>query len=231
MAPVKDAWRDVMVFSLPADTHVAVADRGDLLRAVRRALMALSRDDKGNVPPLFSGHEPDGAPASSGRHRHILLASADLNGDGGIEQMIVASPWACDHSVRPGLAERATFERVAASLRTVRAGRLGVIPLRISSMDHRLSGPARIWESHTDYRPARYAGRNKNHAAPLLRDAASECERRGLPKPAIELLDLSVGPKDGIAARLRLCFAVAVAGPILLGRDSHQGGGLFLVQE
>jgi hypothetical protein len=35
-------------------------------------------------------------------------------------------------------------------------------------------------------------------------------------------------PDGRIAARLLLHFAVGVAGPLLLGRDSHQGGGLFL---
>lgn len=227
MAPVKDASRDVAVFLLPANARVAVADRTDLLRAVRRALMALSRDDKGHVPPLFSGHEPDGAPASSGRHRHVFLACADLDRDGRIEQVIVAAPWACDRSARPSQGERAGFDRVAASLNVVRAGRLGVVPLRISSTDQRLNGPAQIWESHTDYRPTRHAGRDKDPVGPLLRDVAAECERRALPRPAIELLDLSVGPRDGIIARLRLRFAVAIGGPVLLGRDSHQGGGLF----
>jgi CRISPR-associated protein Csb2 len=90
-----------------------------------------------------------------------------------------------------------------------------------------LEAAARTWESHTDYRPARHAGRDKDPAAPLLCDIVAECERRGLPKPEVELLDLSVGPRDGVAARLRLQFAVAVAGPVLLGRDSHKGGGLF----
>jgi CRISPR-associated protein Csb2 len=217
----------VVAFSLPPNVRVAVGDRVDLLRAVRRALMALSRDDKGNVPPLFSGHELDGAPAGSGRHRHVFLACADLGRDGRIEQLIVAAPWACDRSGRPGRGERAKFDRVAASLKAVRAGRLGVVPLRITSADQRLIGPARTWESHTDYRPCRHAGRSKDPIAPLLHDVTAECERRGLPRPEIELLDLSVGPKDGVAARLRLKFAVAVSGPILLGRDSHQGGGLF----
>ena len=227
MAPVKDCWRDVMAFSLPTDALVPVADRTDLLRAVRRALMALSRDNKDNIPLLFSGHETDGAPASSGRHRHVFLACADLDRDGHIEQLIVAAPWACDRSARPTGGERAEFDRVTASLKAVRAGRFGVIPLTILPPDQRLNGPALTWESHTDYRPARHAGRGKDPAAPLLSDVAAECERRGLPKPAIELLDLSVGQRDGIAARIRLRFAIAIAGPILLGRDSHQGGGLF----
>ena len=227
VAPVKEAWRDVVTFSLPADARVAITDREKLLRAVRRALMSLSRDDKGNVPHLFSGHEPDGAPANSGRHRHVFLACADLQRRGHIEQLIVAAPWACDRLAHPDRGERAEFDRVTASLSAVWAGRLGVIPLRISSADQRLNGRARTWESHTDYRPARHAGRDKDPAAPLLCDIVAECERRGLPKPEVELLDLSVGPRDGVAARLRLQFAVAVAGPVLLGRDSHKGGGLF----
>jgi CRISPR-associated protein Csb2 len=227
MAPARQGYRDATIFSLSPDTRVAIADRANLLRAVRRALMALSRDAKGNVSLLFSGHDPDGAPASSGRHRHVFLACTDLDGDGRIEQLIVAAPWACDRLARPVRGERAEFDRVAALLKVVRAGTLGVIPLQISCADQRLSGPAQIWESHTEYRPTRNAGRSKDPTAPLLRDVAAECERRGLPRPAIDLLNLSQGPKDGVAARLRLRFDVAVTGPILLGRDSHQGGGLF----
>jgi CRISPR-associated protein Csb2 len=225
MAPVADAWREVLVFSLSASAPLAVADRAELLRAVRRALMALSRDNKGNVPPLFSGHEPDGAPAGSGRHSHVFLACIDR--EGRIEQLIVAAPWAIDRTARPDRGQRAEFDRVAASLETVRAGRLGVLALQIASADTRLTGPARTWESHTDYRPTRHAGRGKDPAAALLRDVAAECQRRGLPRPEVEVLNLSVGPNEGIAARLRLRFAAAVTGPILLGRDSHHGGGLF----
>ncbi|MGH8152961.1 MAG: hypothetical protein ACREPF_09550, partial [Rhodanobacteraceae bacterium] len=83
---------------------------------------------------------------------------------------------------------------------------------------------------HTLYRPTRHAGRGKDPGAALIRDVLTECARRGLPQPEIECLYLSTGPKEGVAGRLRLTFAVAVAGPILLGRDSHQGGGLFLAR-
>ncbi len=227
IAPVRDSWREVIAFSLPEDARVAAADGADLLHAVRRALMALSRDDKGHVPPLFSGHEPDGAPAGTGRHRHVFLGCADLDRDGLIDQLIVAAPWACDRTVHPGRGEAAQFDRVTAALQVVRAGRLGVIHLRPIPEDERLNGPSRGWESHTIYRPTRHAGRGKDAAAALLRDVAIECERRGLPVPEIDLLELFEGPKGGVAARLRLRFAVAITGPILLGRDSHQGGGLF----
>lgn len=231
MAPVKDVWRDVMVFSLPPETGVAVADAAALLRAVRRALMALSRNADGAVPRLFSGHEADGAPASSGRHEHVFLAGGDLDGDGRIDRLIVAAPWACDRSAQCRREDRAQFDRVVSSLEEVRAGKLGIIALGLpatSATGDALIGPACVWESRTLYRPTRHASRGKEPAAALLRDVIAECERRGLPRPEVELLELTAGPNGGgIAARLRLRFAVAVEGPIMLGCDSHRGGGLF----
>lgn len=226
MAP-KRTTSSVFAFDLGSSARITLADRAALLGAVRRALMALSRQRDRSVPLLFSGHEVDGAPARSGQHRHIFLAGADLDGDRKIERLIVAAPWACDRSAHPTDEEINLFEKVVASLSTVRAGRLGVIPLRFSSTDPRLIGPAQVWESHTYYRPARHAGRSKDATSSLARDVVAECDRRGLPKPVVELLDLSVGPRGGIAARLRLLFSIPVAGPILLGLDSHQGGGLF----
>ncbi len=227
MAPVKDAQRAVMIFSLPPETRVAIAHKAELLHAVRRALMALSRSADGTVPPLFSGHETDGAPARSGRHQHVFLAGADLDGDGHIERLIVAAPWACDRSIRPRPEDPACFDRVVSSLAVVRAGKLGLIALNAAAAGSVLFGPSRIWESHTLYHPTRHAGRGKDPAAAVLRDVVAECERRGLPRPEPELRDITTGPNGGIAARLRLRFAVAVEGPILLGRDSHKGGGLF----
>ncbi len=227
MAPAKDVQREVMIFSLPPEARVAIAQRAELLHAVRRALMALSRSADGTVPPLFSGHETDGAPAHSGRHQHIFLAGADLDGGGHIERLIVAAPWACDRSIRPRSGDPACFDRVVSSLKVVRAGKLGLVTLDAAAAGDGLFGPSRIWESHTLYRPTRHAGRGKDPAAAVLRDVVAECERRGLPTPEVELRDLVAGPNGGIAARLRLRFAVAVEGPILLGRDSHQGGGLF----
>jgi CRISPR-associated protein Csb2 len=234
MAPVKEAWRDVMVFSLPADARVAVADGVDLLRAVRRALMALSRDDRGNVPPLFSGHEPNSAPARSGQHKHVFFASADVDGDGITDRLIVAAPWACDRSFRGQRLDRARFDRIVSSLEAVRAGKLGVIkldPPAEPGPGHELIGPATVWKSHTPYRPTRHAGRRKDLALAVSEDVIAECGRRGLPRPQIELLGLTAGPNGGdIAADVRLRFSVAVRGPILLGRDSHFGGGLFGVE-
>lgn len=232
MAPVKDTWRDEIVFPLLPETRVAITDSAALLHAVRRALMALSRNSRDDVPRLFSGHEPDGAPASSGGHEHIFLAADDADRDGRVDRLIVAAPWACDRSGHaPRQSDRALFDRVVSSLGEVRAGKLGVIALglpRTLAANDPVFGPARTWKSRTSYRPTRHASRGKDPAAAVMQDAITECERRGLPRPEAEVLELNSGPSGGsLAACVRLRFAVAVKGPIMLGRNSHMGGGLF----
>ncbi len=231
MAPQKDALHDVLVFSIAPEANIATADATLFLHAVRRALMALSRDDNGHVPRLFSGHEREGAPARSGRHDHVFLAADDADGDGCINRLIVSAPWACDRTTKGRREDRACFDRVSRKLIRVRAGKLGVLDLGIASIlsdGDPLIGPARVWESRTAYRPTRHAGRGKDPKTAVVRDVITECERRSLPKPEVELLELNIGANGGgLAARVLLCFAVAVAGPIMLGRDSHKGGGLF----
>ena len=233
MAPQKDALHDVLAFSIAPETNIATANVASLLHAVRRALMALARDDNnnGHVPRLFSGHEREGAPARSGGHEHVFLAADDHDGDGRIDRLIVAAPWTCDLTTRGSREDRACFDGVATKLTQVRAGRLGVLtfgPVRALAAGDPLVGPACVWESRTDYRPTRHAGRGKDLDAAVVRDVIAECQRRSLPRPEVELLELNAGPNGGgLAARVRLRFAVAVEGPIMLGRNSHRGGGLF----
>ena len=117
----------------------------------------------------------------------------------------------------------------------MRAGKLGVValayPLTLTAGEP-LFGPARTWETRTLYRPTRHAGRGKDPATAVVRDVIAECKRRGLPRPEAELLEFNSGPNGGgLAARVHLRFAVAVEGPIMLGRDSHMGGGLFAAVE
>lgn len=229
MAPVPNAWRDVLALPVPREAGISVADGPALVRAVRRALMALAADADGRLAKLFSGHEPDGSPAASGRHEHVFIAAADDDGDGTIDRVVVAAPWACDRSWKG--VRTPHFDTVVSSLGTVRAGRLGVIALGPSSgLDDGdvLLGPARVWESRTRYLATRHAGRGKDRTAAVVADVIAECRRRSLPRPEVEVLDLSpVAGGGGLSATLRLRFATAVAGPILLGRDSHQGGGVF----
>jgi CRISPR-associated protein Csb2 len=123
---------------------------------------------------------------------------------------------------------------VASSLAVVRAGRLGVVrldPDPVSSETEPLTGSGLVWESHTRYRPTRPVRNGEAASEVLLRDISGECRRRGLPAPVIELLDMAETGAQSMTARLRLRFAVPVTGPVLLGRDSHQGGGLLLVAD
>jgi CRISPR-associated protein Csb2 len=234
MAPERDVLRDAAVFAVPKRAGIAAVDGPALVQAARRALMALAGDARGEVPRLFSGHEDDGRRAASGRHEHVFIAADDDDGDGRIDRLIVAAPWACDHSLnRPSRSLRAGFEAVVSGLEVLRAGRLGTIalgrPVGLSEHDL-LVGPAHLWESRTLYLATRHAGRRKDAAAMLVRDVSAECVRRGLPAPAVEILECKGLPNGGgLKARARLHFATAIRGPLLLGRDSHRGGGLFAI--
>jgi CRISPR-associated protein Csb2 len=234
MAPIGDAGGDLKIFGLADEPRIAIAGRTALLVAVRRALMSLSRRSDGSIPRLFSGHETDGAPAQSGGHEHVFLAAADLDRDGRIDRLIVGAPWRCDRAVQPGRGDRAFFDRIVSALESVRAGKLGIVYLAVDAAgaeDGRLVGPSRTWESHTCYCPTRPVRRGDDRADVLQRDAVAECRRRGLPTPKVELMDHYSDYSDGCdrtRGRLRLSFAVGVLGPIILGRDSHKGGGLFL---
>jgi CRISPR-associated protein Csb2 len=236
MAPLRDAWREAATFPIPAQANIAVTDGKALVHAARRALMALSREGKDQVPRIFSGHEADGRPAAEGRHGHVFLAADDANGDGLIDRLIVAAPWVCDHSGNPPTwRDRAVFDRVVSALKELRAGRLGVValgsPVGLTGGDP-LIGPARDWRSRTLYLATRHVGRRQNPATALIRDVTTECLRRSLPAPEVEILEFSVVPNGGgLAAHARLHFGSAIRGPLLLGRDCHKGGGVFAAEE
>jgi CRISPR-associated protein Csb2 len=129
MALVHDACREMLVFAVPQAVKIAAADTSALIRATRRALMALSREATGRVPRLFSGHETNGERAASGHHEHVFIAADDSNGDGYVDRLIVASPWVCDRTAWTYHWQRRTFDEVASRLENVRVGPLGRIRL------------------------------------------------------------------------------------------------------
>lgn len=235
MAPVaSERPPDILAFTLPADSAIGPRDRPALLQAARRALMALARDERGNLHVLFSGHEPAGGPARSGQHRHVFLAADAVPGADRIIRILVAAPWLCDRSVTPTGPERREFDRVVSRLREVRAGRLGLLkldrPVSPVAGDPML-GPARNWTSLTPYRPTRHARAADEVEAMAIRDLEVECVRRGLPRPTVSLLRTEKGSRGGLRAWARLGFARPVQGPLLLGKDSHMGGGQFAVDD
>ena len=222
----------VLAFELDTRNRMAPEDRSVFLRHVRRALMALARDGDGRVARLFSGHESDGRRDSAGHHAHVFLAADSADDEDSIARLIVAAPWAVDHRAGPRGGEGRRFADVARRLTELNAGRLGrfenLAAKPVGDGDP-LLGPATTWVSRTPYLATRNFGKRDDPTSIIETDARAECRRRGLPAPLeVGVSDVDAGPRGGRpTARLRLRFAVAVRGPLLLGRDSHAGGGMF----
>ena len=234
MAPAT-RFDDVVAFNLDSERRIAPHDRPVLVRSLRRALMALARDGAGHVDRLFSGHESDGRSDSAGHHAHVFLAvDGGANHEEAITRLVVAAPWAVDHRVKSRRDDQRLFDKVTRQLGELRAGRLGrfdrLMAEPVEDGDP-LLGPATTWISKTSYVATRNLRKHDDPAVAVKVDVATECVRRGLPIPTeIHVSDVSVGPRGGRpAAKLKLRFAAVVRGPLLLGRDSHAGGGLLHV--
>ncbi len=222
---------DVVAFQL--DRRVNAERAPELVHHFRRALMSLARNDAGHVDRLFSGHEPDGRSASSGRHVHVFLAAdGDAADNGSIARLIAVAPWRADRRVGRNAQTHRTFDEVTRSLTELRAGRLGrfdqLASVPVEDRDP-LIGPASAWIGMSPYVATRNLKKSDDPAEFVKADVVAECVRRGLPRPKeIDVSELTSGPRDGRpTAQLRLRFAVAVRGPLLLGRDCHAGGGVF----
>ena len=234
MEPVTDGDAgdaDVFAFDVNGKNRVPLAHAPALLRSLRRALMSLSSDADGRLDRLFSGHGPDGRADRASHHDHVFLA-ADAAGDGEwITRLIVVAPWAADRTTEGRRARRRQFADVVHRLEDLRAGKFGRFAIRPVPLDDGdpTVGPARTWQSVTPYVATRNLKKKDDPAASVKEDVRLECRRRGLPAPIdIELSELAVGPRGGRPnARLRIRFATAIRGPLLIGRDSHGGGGLF----
>lgn len=130
--------------------------------------------------------------------------------------------------------ERQKLEVLEEALRgfhELRAGSAGCLTVRPVSTDATtgsgsLFAPSRTWLSVTPYHVNRHARQAAAHEA-LAMDLRTECRRRGLLEPRVTATDCRGEPGIGLVGRAKLGFAVAVAGPILLGRGRHTGSGLF----
>ncbi|MDE0220258.1 MAG: type I-U CRISPR-associated protein Csb2 [Spirochaetaceae bacterium] len=219
--------------SIASQQRVTRSDGAALVQALRRALMATARDDSGRVDRLFSGHEDDGRPDQAHPHEHVFLAAdADDAADAErISRIIVAAPWADAMRRLPQRRRLELFDDVVHRLRELRAGRLGRFRLRVApiGVGDPVIGPSRVWKGQTAYLATRNLKRNADPAASVVEDLLVECNRRLLPRPVhVKVLQVSAGPRGGrLRALMEIQFATAVRGPLMLGRDSHTGGGLF----
>ena len=217
MAPVQQI-EGVLAFNI-VDGLAADAEPLQLARALRRAVIARVQNEMGvreKLPVFFTGHEADGSTARRGRHAHLAFVP-----DLARERLLLIAPHAIEHR-EPFKDERRhlnTLARALVGLSELRAGRGGKLKLERTEINpdaDPLFAASVEWTAGTRYVPTRHAKRNGRDS--LHADVLQEVQRRRLPVP------LAVEEKG---EDLLLRFRVAVAGPVLLGKTMHFGGGLF----
>jgi CRISPR-associated protein Csb2 len=203
--------------------------------AARRAVMSRMQEEQGRGKPLpafFSGHEPNGAPHRPGHHAHLFYA-IDVASEPA--QLFIIAPHVVEHRDSNWDEQRdlKQLEEALARFTILRAGKAGLFKLSAlgeSAPDDPLFGAARTWVSASPYRPARHPKRGMSVEDALAADVLSECLRRNLPRPEVEVISYQIGPRGGVQAHIRLTFAVTIEGPIALGKDAHESGGLFKIE-
>ena len=229
MAPVRRI-EGVFAFDV-VDGLTDQAEPLGLARALRRAVMARVQENLGaraTLPAFFTGHAADGTPSRPGRHEHLAFAF-----DAPRRRLLIIAPHILERrqatknereKYLPPLVESLEDFR---ELRAGAAGKLTLVSNALDLSDDPLLAPSQTWQSLTPYRVTRHAKLN-DAAAAIEADLLLECQRAGLPRPQIEITETFTKSDAGLFGRAKLRFHGAVAGPMILGRDRHFGGGLFV---
>ena len=227
MAPVK---RNQGVHAFVVDSGLAATPGPcDVTRALRRAVMARVQDvlgDRATLPTFFSGHERDGSPAQVERGSHLTFVFDPV-----AARLLIISPHVIERrpATREEIDHLRDLDAALTGFRELRAGSAGCLTLSVRSIDagaDMLFSSSRTWESVTPYQVTRHT-KHVGVAEALSADVRAECRRRGLPEPRVTPREARGIPGVGLVGGARLTFQVAVEGPIVLGRSSHLGGGLF----
>lgn len=226
MAPVQ---RSQGIHAFVVEDGLAVTSQPtEVARALRRAVMARVQQALGSrvsLPTFVSGHEADGSPARTQRS-HLTFAFDPMT-----RRLLVLAPHVVERREPRGdeIDHLATLDSALVDFRELRAGTAGLLKLRATLIDEEtdsLFTASRTWESVTPYQVTRHT-KQVGAAKALSLDLRAECRHRGLPEPVVTPTELHGMPGVGLIGRARLVFAVAVRGPILLGKSRYSGGGLF----
>jgi CRISPR-associated protein Csb2 len=228
------------VFAISGGSRLRWSDTEAITGALRRAVMARAQVTAGarlkrgeSLPSFFTGH-PQGVSTeqlANGHHEHLFYA---LDAGQGVRpgRLMIIAPHRGDRSAEVPRQTRGFLgwlDEALEGLTDLRAGRLGRFELAHvePDADDRVLGRSAVWTSLTPYHPTRHPKRGQDASDCVVDDLLREADRRGLRRPAVDVLELEIGPRGGLRARLRLRFAVALEGPLLLGKESHFGAGLF----
>lgn len=221
LAPVRDI--DGLLRYRITEGLAEVAQPQVIAGALRRAVMARCGERRGGkVDPYVHGHDGSG-PMRKEPHLHFQFDPV-----GGC--LWIMAPHIVDHREPRNRAPHQWNDVVQAmeGFSRLLAGSAGALDLRSETIDWTgdpLLGLSRIWETVTPYAANRHRDAGSAHAA-LIEDVRQALVDAGLPTADIEILQCRANA-DGLAGHVRLTFAVAIEGPMVLGRSRFLGGGLF----
>jgi CRISPR-associated protein Csb2 len=228
MAPLIQA-NGIFTFAVESGL-VGSADHEKLARALRRAVMSrVQKQLDEPLPTFFSAHEQDGSPARGNRSSHLAFAF-----DPPRARLLIIAPHVIDRRP-PSEKERkylVTLDRALEGLKEVRAGEAGVPSLRPILMDAEndpLFVSSRVWTSLTRYRVTRHFRAAEAREA-LILDIQAQLRTKGLPDATVTPFECQGIEGAGLEGAARVQFDVAITGPVLLGRNRHLGGGLFVAE-
>ena len=236
---------DIWSFSLSESTKFSPTKFKDVVFALRRALMSRSSALKnGRVDPLFSGHGQNSLTSATREHLHVFISIYREIVDNVLRtRIVIVPPWSVfhrkfgeKHSTHDISNQRRHFDNVVTSLSYVTMGKLGRLTLpqpTTVEIDDPLVKMSTKWKSESRFLATHHLPKNSKLKKFLKKNIILECKRRNIPTPeSVEILDAYVGPKGGNpSCNAVVNFKIAIAGPIILGRDSHSGGGLFLAND
>jgi CRISPR-associated protein Csb2 len=243
MAPVKESWAQAPT---PPSTRaplegaperrglfsLQITSRGELTpvalaRALRRAVIARCQVEygRGRLPSFFTGHDDSGGKVQAAHASHLAFQL-----DPERNRLLIITPHCLDRRT-PRWEERVAIdllERALDDFAILRAGSAGLLRLARArtDADDPLVARQRTWRSLTPYAVTRHVRASTAREA-VAADVLVECARCGLPRPQVTVLDARGVPGNGLQGHVRLEFAAAIAGPLLLGRSRFLGGGLF----
>lgn len=208
MQPSRGAAVPVIAWTIRQGLQGAMRPN-ELARHLRRAVLARAQRAWGRkpLPPFVSGHLADGSPAQDHRHLHYLIDPVE-------SRLLVWQP-------HPN-------ERLVGALRELtelRAGDMGVLDVQMTPLGDadRLIAAGTRWRSVTPYRVQRH--RKAATAAGVVElDVRASCQQWPLRDVHVNSVQ---SVRGGIEAHIELHFERPVAGPLVLGKTRHLGGGLF----
>ncbi len=196
-----------------------------LAKSLRRAVMARVRDVlyPRHLPTYFSGHTKNSSPADSMANPHLTFVF-----DSDRSRLLVLQPELFGHTNRESARHTRTLQTALQGFQNLLAGSDGNLALRQVDVDlagDPLFGRSSCWESVTPYQVNRHLKKTTAEDS-IMADVISECRRRDLPQPKVAVLAWAAS-SSGLHGTMRLEFPRPIAGPVILGKTRHHGGGVF----